>query len=151
MLTVGLNSYITADESDVIARLIIDDAEMLNRWLLLDMAAKERKLVNACYRIESLRYGSYKHSLHQYLQFPRGRTDVIPIPVRHAQVWEAAATLNTQALKRLDLQRQGVKSVTVGNASESYADGSYHKYDTLISADAYALLRPYLLGSAVTF
>lgn len=153
MLKVGTDSYVTLTEADDFVRLASDNINLREEWFNLNDEAKERKLRNACYRIDSLRLGSHKHSIYQNLQFPRGTTDVVPTRVKQAQVLEAIATLDTQAARRRELQVQGVKSVSIGNASETYADtgngSSAGNTQTLVSSAAYALLKPYLLGSAV--
>lgn len=151
MLDVGVESYISLDEADEIAKKIIENTATMIRWLELPDSEKERKLRNACFRIESLRFSSFKHSMYQALQFPRGMTDVIPDKVRRAQVYEAVATLDEQRSLRRQLQEQGVKSISIGNTSESYTDNpaAAQATETLISKDAYVLLKPYLLGSAV--
>lgn len=150
MLTVGTDSYVTLTEADEIVRLLSESPQAKDGWFNLSDSDKECKLRNACYRIESMRYLMYKHSIHQSLQFPRGTTATVPERVKQAQVLEAMQSLDTAAAKRRELQAQGVKSVSIGNTSESYSDGgSSASYGTLTSREAYTLLKPYLLGSAV--
>lgn len=149
MLTVGIDSYVTLDEADEIVRLTSDNSQLRDNWFNLADSDKERKLRNACYRIDSLRLSSYKHNLSQELQFPRGTDSTVPERVKQAQVLEAMQSLDTAAARRRELQDQGVKSVSIGNTSESYSDGSLASYGTLTSREAYTLLKPYLLGSAV--
>lgn len=149
MLTVGTDSYVTLEEADEIVRLLSDNSQLKDGWFNLGDSDKECKLRNACYRIESMRFGSFKHSMHQSLQFPRGTSDIVPERVKQAQVLEAMQSLDMAAAKRRELQEQGVKSVSIGNTSESYSDGSSASYGTLTSREAYTLLKPYLLGSAV--
>ena len=49
--------------------------------------------------------------------------DDVPKEVKTAQALETLAYLDSEKLKRQDLQNQGVKSVTLGQVSESYGDG----------------------------
>lgn len=149
MLTVGTDSYVTLTEADEIVRLLSDEPQLKDGWFNLGDSDKECKLRNACYRIESMRFGSFKHSIQQSLQFPRGTDSAVPERVKQAQVFEAMQSLDTAAAKRRELQEQGVKSISIGNTSESYSDGSLASYGTLTSRVAYTLLKPYLLGSAV--
>lgn len=149
MLTVGTDSYVTIEEADEIVRLLSDSPQLKDEWFNLSDSDKECKLRNACYRIESMRLASHKHSISQELQFPRGTDSTVPERVKQAQVLEAMQSLDTAAAKRRELQEQGVKSVSIGNTSESYSDSGSTSYGTLTSREAYTLLKPYLLGSAV--
>ena len=151
MLDVGVESYVSMDEADEIAKKIIENTATMISWLELPDGEKERKLRNACFRIESLKFSSFKHSLYQVMQFPRGMTDVVPENVKRAQVYEAIATLDEQRSLRRQLQEQGVKSISIGNTSESYMDNpvSTQAAEAVVSKEAYMLLKPYLLGSAV--
>lgn len=67
--------------------------------------------------------------------------------VKDAQVEEALAliTQGAQANKRLQLQRQGVKSFSLGDLSESYGSG-IRTVNTLTSTLAQELLKDYLNG-----
>ena len=149
MLTVGKDSYVTIEEADEIVRLLSDSPQLKDEWFNLGDSDKECKLRNACYRLDSMRFGSFKHSIQQSLQFPRGTDNSVPERVKQAQVLEAMQSLDMAAAKRRELQAQGVKSVSIGNTSESYSDGGSTSYGTLTSREAYTLLKPYLLGSAV--
>lgn len=149
MLTVGTDSYVTLEEADEIVRLLSDNPQLRDEWFNLSDSDKECKLRNACYRIDSMCLASYKHSISQKLQFPRGTDNTVPERVKQAQVLEAMQSLDLSAAKRRELQAQGVKSVSIGNTSESYSDGGSTSYGTLTSREAYTLLKPYLLGSAV--
>ena len=66
-----------------------------------------------------------------------------PDAVKHAQV-EIALTATQDAPKRVELQRQGVKSFSLGKLSESYGSGSNN---AIVSHEARELLKPYLAGS----
>lgn len=149
MLTVGTDSYVTIEEADEIVRLLSESPQAKDGWFNLSDSDKECKLRNACYRLDSMRFGSFKHSISQELQFPRGTDSTVPERIKQAQVLEAMQSLDTAAARRRELQDQGVKSVSIGNTSESYSDGSLASYGTLTSREAYTLLKPYLLGSAV--
>ncbi len=150
MLTVGTDSYITLTEADKLVRLCVEDEHTLDAWFALSDAKKESRLKNALYRIESMNFSSHKSTIFQTLQFPRGMSKEVPMAVKLAQILEAAASLDAQASVRRKLQEQGVKSVSIGNASESYADAqSMIDTGALQSMEAYKQLKPYLLGSAV--
>ena len=69
---------------------------------------------------------------------------------RQAQALEALALCDTQAAYRRELQAQGVSSISLGKASESYQGvNSTASLKPLRSTEALLLLQPYLLGSGV--
>lgn len=146
MLEVGTDTYITIAEAD---RLLAANVADATAWMDLNNEKKEQQLRNAVYRIDTLPYASYKMSLHQPMQFPRGLSRVVPERVKLAQALEAYAALDVQANARRQLRDQGVTSVTLGSAAESYDRSRIMHTGTLLSVDAYRLLWPYLLGSAV--
>lgn len=149
MITVGVDTYITTAEADNIIKNLYINQPQAARWQQFSIEDKESYLRNATYRIDCLKLNSYKHDLKQVLQFPRGLQKDIPYQVKLAQCEEALAATDTELLQRLSLQQQGVQSVKLGNASESYTEIKPTFTDTLLSVKAYNYLRPYLLGSAV--
>ena len=83
------------------------------------------------------------------MAFPRAFAE-IPAAVRMAQALEALALCDTQAAYRRELQAQGVSSISLGKASESYQGvNSTASLKPLRSTEALLLLQPYLLGSGV--
>lgn len=150
MLTVGKDTYLSITEADKLITACHHD-KLSDKWLALPDQDKEVHLRNATYRIDCLRFGGHKHKREQILQFPRGMSIDIPLKVQLAAAEEALAAIDTQLLQRISLQQQGITSVKLGNASESYSDnavaGSYNC--PILSKTAYNYLRQYLVGSAV--
>lgn len=140
MLTVGADSYITAEEADGILKGEPDEG----RWKALSQEQKESYLKSAARNIEALPLRGRKHSVFQAMAFPRDMNRVIPDIVKQAQAFEALALTDRQAVSRRTLQEQGVASISLGKASESYTGRTSTE---LLSSDAARLLRPYLLGS----
>ncbi len=147
MLTVGVDTYITVEEADEILTGC-HNGSLLEQWLALTVADKECYLRTATYRIDCLPVVGYKHSAGQALQFPRGSTNEIPYKVKLATAEEAIVAIDKQLLKRIALQQQGVKSVSLGSASESYSD-STNRIAPLLSKTAYSYMRQFLAGSVM--
>lgn len=150
MLTVGTDTYITVNEADEILTGC-HNGSLLEQWLALSVEDKECYLRTATYRIDCLPVSGYKHNAKQTLQFPRGMSTEIPYKVKLATAEEALSAIDTELLKRVSLQQQGVKSVSLGSASESYSDDnvSFACSNPLLSKTAYNYMRQFLVGSAV--
>lgn len=142
MLVIGTNSYITVAEADE----LIKGEAFAKQWESLTEDAKEGSLKSAARRINSLRFVGKKHTIFQEMEFPRDAMRDVPAAVKLAQILEAAGALDSQTATRRKLQEEGVSSITLGNASESYKSSGSSLHG-LCSSDAFALLRPYLLGS----
>ena len=142
MLKAGTNSYITIQEADELIKGELSEKQ----WAALQENDKEGLLKAAARRIESLRFRGKKHSLFQEMSFPRDSCSRVPEAVKLAQALEAAAAADSQAAARKKLQAEGVASISIGNASESYRE-SASSLSGFYSAEAYSLLSPYLLGS----
>lgn len=139
MLTVGTNSYVTIAEADDYLGGEVGG----ERWSKLEEAQKERFLITAARKIDALQLRGAKADSSQTMSFPRlpdFGTDI----VKQAQILEAFALTDSAALQRAALQEQGVSSVNVGNASESYIECAQRK---LLSVQANQLLRSYMTGS----
>lgn len=142
MLVIGTNSYITIAEADE----LIKGESSAKQWAALTEDAKEGSLKSAARRINSLRFAGKKHSIFQAMEFPRDAMRDVPDAVKLAQILEAAGSLDSQTAARRKLQEEGLSSITLGNASESYKSSGSSLHG-LYNSDAFALLRPYLLGS----
>lgn len=148
MLTVGTDSYITLKEADEILTSCHNDS-LLDKWLTISESEKECIIRNATYKIDCLPFSGHKHTVNQALQFPRGTSKDIPYKVKLAVAEECLATIDTELLKRISLQQQGVSSITLGSASESYGDSSVYGVSPLLSHTAYNYMRQYICGSVV--
>lgn len=164
-LIVGTDSYVTVTEADTyIAANYISTSSEAVAWAAVSSANKDIYLRKALQKIDRQPYTGVKSVTTQTLQFPRAvwteyrREDVpllnisldgdwvvqtvTPDAVKNAQIEEALSNA-TGTPKRLSLQRQGVKSFSLGNLSETYTVN----YNDLTSYEAKQLLRPYLAGS----
>lgn len=147
MLTVGVDTYITVEEANEILTGC-HNGSLLEQWLSLSEKDKECYLRTATYRIECLPVVGYKHNASQRLQFPRGMSSNIPYNVKLATAEEAISAIDKQLLQRISLQQQGVKSISLGSASESYADNA-NPYSPLLSKTAYNYMRQFIAGSVM--
>jgi len=166
-LTVDTDSYISLEDADAFVSANYTSTETeFTTWDALEDADKEIYLRRACKKIDKQRFTGIKAVSTQALEFPRAimsdyrreqypalytilNNDWIvqtetPQAVKDAQV-EEALQLAIGEPQRLKLQRQGVKSFSLGSLSESYSGPNRI---TLISEEARDLLRPYLAGSA---
>jgi len=149
MITVGTDTYLSIDEADEIISSTHKD-ELSGKWLALPNQDKEVHLRNATYRIDCLHFSGYKHKPNQPLQFPRGMSTDIPLKVKLATAEEALAATDTELLRRISMRQQGITSITLGSASESYSSSVADSYNCpLLSQTAYSYLRQYMVGSAV--
>ena len=124
MLEIGKKSYISVDEADeyFLGRLGADF------WETLDKSHKEKALVTATRKIDTLPFVGYKQNPKQPLQFPRfyytscnlTQTDFIPQSLKDAVCEEALTTL------------QYIES----NSEEVYNGAIQDNYQTLKLGDA---------------
>lgn len=145
MLTIGTDSYITISEADKYLKCV----DGSDAWFNLDDDKKEFNLRRAAWNIDALPLNSYKSSIYQDMQFPRGLEKEIPEQVKLAQALEALALSDVQSAQRRQLKADGITSVTLGSASESYSGNSSRADISLISGEAYKLLRRWIKGSVV--
>lgn len=143
MLILGENTYISAEE----AGEFLKGEPRAERWEALSSEEKEGFLKRAARHVNSLWYSGWRRAPCQVMEFPRNGSKTVPEAVKLAQALEALALSDTQAASRRQLQEQGVTSISLGKASESY--GTNAGGGDLASSEALRLLRPYLLGSAV--
>ena len=140
MLTVGENSYITLEEAED----CLDGAVGGEAWIDLEPVQKRRYLLAAAQNVDSLLFTGRKSDCNQPMAFPRAPLETVPNAVKLAQALEALALSDAQAASRRKLQEQGVASISLGKASESYREPVGGQ---LASTQAKALLRPWIAGS----
>lgn len=160
MLQVGVNSYVSVEDADEYFSTVLNS----DSWINAIYSDKEKALITATRSIEKLKFQGIKAVVGQPLQFPRALyvgTNIsfrptqynnylngwmvqndIPSEVKNA-VCEEALSLLKGIPKRIQLQKQGVKSFTIGDLQESYTDKSV----SLISQDAIDFLSPFLTTS----
>ena len=138
-LTVGTDTYITvADATTYLETMYLSTDTKLVAWKALAEADHEVLLRKAAQVIEQLPLVGYKATKTQDMAFPRvtatktGHTyawhqsDDIPEAVARAQAEIAINLTNTNSAdsKRIELQRQGVTSFSLGDLSETYGAGA---------------------------
>ncbi len=156
-LIVGTNSYVSVADADT----YFTERLGATAWTGATTGNKTAALLQACRTLERLRYiGSHPGST-QSLSWPReGATDprgygiastVVPQAMKDAQCEEALALLqmaeDADAVSREMAQKQGIRDVVVGGVREVY--GERRRLAGLLSEEAYALVRHYLLRSPV--
>lgn len=150
MLEIGVDTYIILENAETYLSANYASAE-LTFWDALEDSAKEILLRKAVKSIDGQRLAGRKANITQDLEFPRAifsptmfqyvtQTD-IPTAVKYAQCEEALALLKGIP-KRIELQRQGVKSFRLGDLAEEYNGNG----NILNSSIATKLLKPYLAG-----
>jgi hypothetical protein len=172
-LVVGTDTYITlAEADDYITNNYPSTSTEFTTWDALSDSDKELYLKKSTRKIDRQIIRGVKAVSTQVLEFPRAikteylrddfpllniyfdsdwvvETEVNQL-VKDAEVEEALGLVvnGTEFNNRANLQRQGVKSFTLGKLSESY-DGSYANSQTkLSSVEASELLRYYVVSSA---
>lgn len=136
-------AYLTTEEAAVYfaGRLHVDP------WINAGDAEKTAALAMATRAIDRLTLKSRKADPAQALAFPRYPDEEIPQAVKDACCEEALALIERGNSQRRKLQAEGVISTTVGNVSETYAEGGGAAARGLLSLEARELLRPWLLGA----
>lgn len=162
-LTIGTDTYISLDDAqEYLSENYISTDEKLIAWNALSDTDKEILLRKALKIVDSQPYTGFKVQTTQTLEFPRAIYTMIPsdvyepsgiwpenwyvqseVPdaVKYAQC-EIALETASGTSNRVKLQRQGVKSFSLGNLSETYSGAS----NSIVSHEAKELLKPYIGG-----
>lgn len=164
-LTVGTDTYISlADcESYLAGQYIVTDTKY-SAWLFLTSADREILLRKAARLIDRQPLQGYKYLTNQAMAFPRflyteydmSEADLhpllrangfycdgsVPDEIKYAQC-EIAVQMTQASSERMEMQRQGVKSFSLGSLSETY---SGVKNGGIDSYEAIQLLAPYAGG-----
>jgi hypothetical protein len=160
---VGTDTYISlADAQTYINDHYISTDSKLIAWNCLSDTDMEVLLRKALSVIDKQPLVGYKATSTQTLEFPRAiYTEVpteiydpiptygdnwyvqtaVPSEVKYAQC-EIAVSMASGTSNRVNLQRQGVKSFTLGNLSETYSGAQ----NSILSYEAKELLLPYMGG-----
>jgi len=154
-LVVNETSYLTQIEAtQYITDHYPSTDEKLIAWNLLSTGDKDAYLRKSAQTIDKQPLIGYKAVYAQPMAFPRRIRSydpslqqfipevVAPDAVKWAQV-ELALELMTGPNERAQLQREGVKSFSVGNLSESYGSGK----SMALPYEVMQLLKPFLAGS----
>lgn len=163
-LTVGIDSYLLLAAADTYLseHYATIDAKMII-WAALTDANCEAYLRQAALIIDRQPLVGFKVLFTQTMEFPRTlytefTSNVLnPVSIIQDENWhiqpsvpdavkdaqcEIAFGLAQGVSGRVDLQRQGVKSFSIGNLSETYSG----KQNGIISYEAKQLLAPYMGG-----
>ena len=135
-----MESYATAETAGTYfqKRLYCD------AWTKAGETEKESALLMAAQAIDRQPLKGRKTSTDQSLAFPRYPDTTTPQEVMKACYEEALALLEYGNSKRIQLQREGVQSFSLGDLNEVYGPGAGRG---LLSQQARELLRPWLAGA----
>jgi len=148
----GMNTFCTIEYAEE----YFGGKVFAEEWDEADATTKEKALKEATRRINRLKFKGLKADSGQVLEFPRQFPQVssytfgyveqsdIPDEVKAATCEEALAILKFGNSARTKAQEQNVVSVSFGDASETYAKGSFGK---MHSKEAYELLKGYVIGA----
>lgn len=159
-LTVGTDSYITLVDADAYLSSyhLSTDADMV-AWAALSDANCEILLRRAARVIDRQPLVGIRADSVQTMEFPRAIysdfstsynrfggdyyiQDSVPSEVAHAQCEIALDLAANGQSERVKLQREGVRSFSLGSLSESYIGAG----NDVLCVEAKTLLSPYLVG-----
>jgi hypothetical protein len=145
-------SYISVEDADV----YFGDRYGADQWRAATEVHKAQALATATRSIDVQRLRGRKTDDSQPLAFPRAiywrgawnADTAVPEAVKAATCEEALAILSQDA-QRAARQREGLTSVSIGDASESYSAEALARTQSgeLLSPQAKLLLRPWLVGA----
>lgn len=154
--------YVTVEEAtEFIMNFYTETDPAYQRWMELTEKGKEIYLRKGFYQIERLPFIGCKKDPAQPTQFPRCFQEEVPVEVKYAQVAQAVGDSDESAAGdaayRLNLQRQGVSSFTIGKLSESYGGDRNTSVSagsagaglagSFINAEAMVWIQQYIEGS----
>lgn len=135
-----MESYATVETAGAyFAKRLYCDA-----WAKAGEYEKESALLMATQTIDRQALKGRKADPDQILAFPRYPDTITPQEVTKACYEEALALLEFGNSKRIQLQREGVQSFSLGDLMETYEPGASRG---LLSQQARELLRPWLAGA----
>ena len=145
-------SYISAADADT----YFGDRYGADQWRAATEVHKAQALATATRHIDMQRLRGRKTDDTQPLAFPRAiywrgawnADTTVPEAVKAAACEEALAILSHDT-QRAARQREGLTSVSIGDASESYSAEALARTQSgeLLSPQAKLLLRPWLVGA----
>ena len=138
-LEVGVNTYVTLVEADIILEAVFDNQE----WQSLTDEQKKVCLVNATNKINLLAVKGEKLDSSQELLFPRNWENTVSDKVKMAQCYEALEICRYN-YKREREMNSGIVSRSMENVSVTYAKQANNQRG-LYSRDSFNFLREYLM------
>jgi len=139
-ITVGTDTYVTLAEF----KTYLGKKYGVDTVIALSDADLEKLLVCACNNIELLQFDSAWDVTNQTLKFPRLYEDKVSNNVKLAQM-EEAISLKLDSGVTNNRIANGIKSVSIDGASETYVDRDTFSVLGLASRRAYTLLQSYIL------
>lgn len=159
MLTVRRDSYISVEYADeYIGGHYRKSSPHRDRWEALGEEEREKYLKAACEELERVKWHGRAVSKDQPLSFPRlpyqDRTaEEAPERIKRAQaelaLWLSDEQGQEDLRQREQIRLQGIKSVSLGSLSMSFAEGAKSEL-ALICPAAVRLIAPYLNGGYET-
>lgn len=145
--------YVTIEYADeyINSHFLYTDTEY-NAWLSLGDEEKGVYLRRSFEIIEMLPFSGRRTHRDQTCAFPRFPYKHVPDAIKAAQIENALAMMDSETSEDSEfyesLRRNGVKSYSLGNLSESIGDvvGSLAYQAGIVSSKAARLLQPYLGG-----
>lgn len=138
-LEVGVNTYVTLEEANIILEAVFDNQE----WQSLTDEQKKVCLVNATNKINLLVVKGEKLDSSQKLIFPRNWENTVSDKVKMAQCYEALEICRYN-YKREREMNSGIVSRSMENVSVTYAKQANNQR-RLYSKDSFNFLREYLM------
>ncbi len=155
MLTVGTDSYITVEYADeYISGHYRAGSTDRNRWEALGKEERENFLKAACEELERVKWHGRVVRRDQLLSFPRlpyqdQTAEEAPENIKKAQaelaLWLSDEQGQEDLRQRKQIRLQGVKSVSIGSLSMSFAEGTKSEF-ALVCPAVVGLIAPYLNG-----
>lgn len=161
MLTIGVDTYVSVSQATKYIETVYgDDSAAYSYWDDLETSAKEMLLTKSLMQLEALPYTGRRLYKNQALEFPRtmgnqldSSDDIaaeIPRYMQFAQIDNAVAMFNiaenSESKQRANLQRNGVKSFSLGEFSETYADSSSMLLYDVADQNVVSYLKQWLSG-----
>lgn len=133
MLEVGINSYLTVEEADIlVSNNLDDDSEDSLEWNKLNTDSKEKLLIKGTRLVDKLPYLGIKYNPSSELSWPRMinfNKKECPDDVKLGLICQMLKSRRNSSKQELKLQELGVKDYKIKNASITFADKNNTKVD----------------------
>lgn len=126
ILEVGVNSYLTVEEADIlVSNNLDDDSEDRLEWNKLSTDSKEKLLIKGTRLVDKLPYLGVKYNPSSKLNWPRIinlNKKECPDDVKLGLICQMIKSRRNSSKQELKLQELGVKDYKIKNASITFAD-----------------------------
>ena len=141
ILEVGVNSYLTVEEADIlVSNNLDDDSEDSLEWNKLSTDSKEKLLIKGTRLVDKLPYLGVKYNPSSKLNWPRIinlNKKECPDDVKLGLICQMIKSRRNSNKQELKLQELGVKDYKIKNASITFADKNNTKADYNIYKDIF--------------